>query len=77
VQDLGSNYRKTARGCQGCDPSAVLNFELLKADDWKWFQNLRSGSKVPLKRDYISNLKKINVCIKRSPIEKARHTWGM
>ena len=31
----------------------------------KWFQNSRLGSRVPLKRDYISNLKKIKVCIKR------------
>ena len=31
----------------------------------KCFQNFRSGPRAPLKRDYISNLIKIKVCIKR------------
>jgi hypothetical protein len=34
------------------------------------FSKLRCASRAPLKRDYISNLIKIKVCIKRRPIEK-------
>jgi hypothetical protein len=33
-----------------------------------------SGFRAPLKRDYMPNLKKINVCIKTRGGEKAEHT---
>jgi MFS family permease len=40
----------------------------------KWFQNLRSGPRVPRKRDYMSNLNRLRYASSVRPIGKAQHT---